>query len=48
MRIVDDDEMISCIVEDCDELTKASCQSLVMQNHDGWNRIVVSDGKVAE
>ena len=48
MRIADDDEMISCVVEDCDELTLASCQSLVMQNDVGWNGIVVSAGKVVE
>ena len=43
-----DDEMKSCVVEDCDELTLASCQSLVMQNDVGWNGIVVSAGKVVE
>ena len=48
MRIVDGDGMISCVVEDCDELTKASCQSLVMLNDDGWSGIVVNDGKVVE
>ena len=48
MRIADDDEMKSCVVEDCDELTLASCQSLVMQNVVGWNGIVVSAGKVVE
>jgi hypothetical protein len=37
VRIADDDEMKSCVVEDCDELTLASWQSLVMQNDVGWN-----------
>jgi len=46
--IVDDDEMISCVVEDCDELTMAVCQSLLIQNDVGWNGIAVSDGMVVE
>ena len=46
VRIVDGDGMISCVVEDCDELTKAACQSLVMLNDDGWSGIALNDGKV--
>ena len=48
MMIADDDEMMSCVVEDCGELTMAFCQSLVFQNDVGWNGIVVNDGKVVE
>ena len=48
MRIVDGDGMICCVVEDCDELTMASRQSLVMLNDDGWSGIAVNGGKVVE
>ena len=43
MRIVDGDGMICCVVEDCDELTMAFCQSPVVQNDDEENGIVVRD-----
>ena len=46
VMIAEGDELISCVVGDCDELTMAFCQSLVFQNDDGGNGIVVSDEMV--
>ena len=37
------DELKSCVVGDCDELTMAFCQSPVVQNDDEENGIVVRD-----
>ncbi|CAL1153578.1 unnamed protein product [Cladocopium goreaui] len=47
-RTDDGDGMISCVVEDCDELTQAACQSLVILNDGGWIGIAVNGGKVVE
>ena len=48
MRTDDGDGMISCVVQDCDELTQAACQSLVILNDGGWIGIAVNGGKVVE
>jgi len=48
VRTDDGDGMISCVVQDCDELTQAACQSLVILNDGGWIGIAVNGGKVVE